>query len=55
MVEVEALVASTKPDDHKLTGLRLIRRLGGVLGALARRELNMLDLANDDGYKPIIS
>ena len=36
--EVEALVAGTKGDEKKLVGTRLIRRLGGVRGALVRRE-----------------
>ena len=39
--EVEALVAGSKDDEKKLIGPRLIRRLGGILGALARRELHM--------------
>ena len=33
--EVEALVAGTKDDEKKLIGPRLVRRLGGVPGALA--------------------
>ena len=35
----------------KLIGPRLVRRLGGIPGALARRELHMPDLAKPDGYK----
>ena len=35
----------------KLIGPRLIRRLGGIPGALARRELHLPDLAKPDGYK----
>ena len=38
----------------KLIGPRLVRRLGGVLGALARRELHMPDLAKPEGYKLIL-
>ena len=38
--EVEALVAGSKDDEKKLIGPRLVRRLGGVPGALARRELH---------------
>ena len=34
-------------------GPRLIRRLGGIPGALARRELHLPDLAKPDGYKLI--
>ena len=51
--EVEALVAGTKDDEKKLIGPRLVRRLGGVPGALARRELHMPDLEKPDGYKLI--
>ena len=43
--EVEALVAGSKDDEKKLIGPRLVRRLGGIPGALARRELHMPDLA----------
>ena len=32
--EVEALVAGSKDDEKKLIGPRLVRRLGGVPGAL---------------------
>ena len=49
--EVEALVAGTKDDEKKPIGLRLVRRLGGVPGALAKRELHMPDLAKPEGYK----
>ena len=49
--EVEALVAGSKDDEKKLIGPRLIRRLGGVPGALARRELHMPDLAKPERYK----
>ena len=52
--EVEALVAGSKDDVKKLIGPRLIRRLGGIPGALARRELHMPDLAKPDGYKLIL-
>ena len=52
--EVEELVAGSKDDEKKLVGPRLVRRLGGILGALARRELRMLDLAKPDGYKLIL-
>ena len=50
--EVEALVAGSK-GEKKLIGPRLVRRLGGVPGALARRELHMRDLAKPEGYKLI--
>ena len=49
--EVEALAAGSKDDEKKLIGPRLVRRLGGVPGAFARRELHMPDLAKPDGYK----
>ena len=52
--EVEALVAGSKDDEKKLIGPRLIRRLGGIPGALARRELHMPDLAKPEGYKLIL-
>ena len=52
--EVEALVAGSKDDEKKLIGPRLIRRLGGIPGALARRELHMPDLAKPDGYRLIL-
>ena len=35
-------------------GPRLVRRLGGIPGTLARRELHMPDLAKPDGYKLIL-
>ena len=44
--EVRALVAGSKDDEKKLIGPRLVRRLGGIPSALARRELHMPDLAN---------
>ena len=52
--EVEALVAGSKDDEKKLIGPRLVRRLGGVPGALAKKELHMPDLAEPDGYKLIL-
>ena len=52
-IEVEALVAGSTDDEKKLIGPRLVRRLGGVPGALARRELHMPDLAKPPGYKLI--
>ena len=52
--EVEALVAGSKDDEKKLIGPRLVRRLGGIPGALARRELHMPDLAKPDGYQLIL-
>ena len=54
LFEVEALVAGTKDDEKKLIGSRLVRRLGGIPGALARRELHMPDLAKPEGYKLIL-
>ena len=53
-VEVEALVAGSKDDEKKLIGPRLVRRLGGVPGALARREMHMPDLAKPEGHKLIL-
>ena len=50
----EALVAGSKDDEEKLIGPRLIRRLGGIPGALARRELHMPDLPKPEGYKLIL-
>ena len=41
-------------DEKKLVGPRLVRRLGGIPGALVRRELHMPDLAKPDGYKLIV-
>ena len=41
-------------DEKKLIGPRLVRRLGGVPGALARRELYMPDLAKPEGCKQIL-
>ena len=52
--EVEALVAGSKDDEKKLIGLRLVRRLGGLPRALARREWHMQDLAKPGGYKLIL-
>ena len=52
--EVEALVAGSKDDEKKLIGPRLVRRLGGIPGALARRELHKPDFAKTDGYKLIL-
>ena len=52
--EVEALVAGSKDDGKKLIGPRLVRRLGGIPGAMARRELHMPDLAKPGGYKLIL-
>ena len=51
---VEALVAS-KDDEKKLIGPRLFRRLGGVPGALARRELHMPDLAKPEEFNQILT
>ena len=53
--DIEAYVHGTKAEDKKLCGPRLLRRLGGIPGALARRELKALDLAKDDGYKLILA
>ena len=52
--EVEAMVAGSKDDEKKLIGPRLVRRLGGIPGALARRELHMPELAKPEGYKLIL-
>ena len=52
--EVEELFSGSKDDEKKLIGPRLVRRLGGILGALARRELRMPDLAKPDRYKLIL-
>ena len=45
MFDVDALVAGTKPDERKFLGPRVVRRLGGIPGALARRALKMVELA----------
>ena len=45
-LEVGSLVAGSKDDEKKLIGPRLVRRLGGIPSALARRGLHMPDLAN---------
>ena len=47
--DIEAYVHGTKAEDKKLCGTRLLRRLGGIPGALARRELKAADLAKEDG------
>ena len=47
MFEVEAWVGGSKDDEKKLIGPRLVRRLGGVPGALAQRELHMPDLPRE--------
>ena len=52
--EVEALVAGSQDDGKQLIGHRLVRRLGGIPGALARRELHMPDFAKPDGHKLIL-
>ena len=52
--EVDALVAGSENDEKKLTGPRLVRRLGAVPGALAGRELHKPDLAKPEGYKLIL-
>ncbi len=51
--DVEAYVHGTKADDMKLCGPSLLRRLGGIPGALERRELKAPDLAKDEGYQLI--
>ena len=48
------MVAGSKDDEKKLIGPRLVRWLGGVPGALARRELHMPDLAKPEGYKLVM-
>ena len=53
-LEVDALVAGSKDDEKKLIGPRLVRRLVGVPGALAKRELHLPDLAKPPGYKLIL-
>ena len=52
--EVEAWVTGSENDEKKLIETRLVRRLGGVPGALARRELHMPDLAKPEGYTLIL-
>ena len=47
--EVGALVAGSKDDEKTLIGPPLVRRLGGVPGALAKRELRIPDLAKPEG------
>ena len=48
------MVAGSEDDKKKLIGPRLVRWLGGVPGALARRELHMPDLAKPERYKLIL-
>ena len=55
LFEFEDLVAGSKDDEKKLIGPRMVRRLGGVPGALAKRELHMPDLARPGGYKLILT
>lgn len=52
--DVQAYVLGTKAEDRPLLGPRLARRLGGVPGALARRQLNFEALASENGYKIIL-
>ena len=49
--EVEVLVARSKDDEKKRIGPRLVRRLGRVPGALARRELHVPYLAKPEKGK----
>ena len=53
--EVDSLVAGTKKEDRLYIGPRLLRRLGGIPGALARRELKADTLSKDGGHKLIIA
>ena len=52
--DVETWVAGFKVDDRPLLGPRLARRIGGVPGALARRELNTVELSKPQGWKTVI-
>ena len=52
--DVETWVAGYKVEDRALLGPRLARRIGGVPGALARRELSTTDLSKPEGWKVII-
>ena len=49
----DSLLDGTKNDEKKVIGPRLVRRLGGFLGGLARPELHMPDLAKPEGFKLI--
>ena len=53
--DVETYIHGTKPEDRKVCGPRLLRRLGGIPGALARREIVPSDLTKDDGFKLIFA
>ena len=53
--DVETYIHGTKQDDRKLCGPRLLRKLGGVPGALAGREITPEVLAKEDGYKLIFA
>ena len=55
MYDVQIYIHGTKADERKLCGPRLLRRLGGVPGALIRREIKPEDLAKDDGHKLIFA
>ena len=55
MYDVQIYIHGTKADERTLCGPRLVRRLGGVPGALIRREIKPEDLAKDDGHKLIFA
>ena len=53
--EVRALIAGSRDHEKKRIGPRLVRRLGGAPGALARQELHIPDLEKPEGYKLILA
>ncbi len=52
--DVEAQVHFTKTEDRWLRGPRLLCRIGGIPGALARRDLKPQDLAKINGDNLIL-
>ncbi len=45
----------SRAEDKKLIGPRLLRRLGGIPGTLARRAFKPADLGKEDGNKLILA
>ena len=52
--EVHTWSASHKADDKVLLGPRLARKLGGIPGALARRELKTETLSTPEGVQHVL-
>ena len=53
--DVENYVHGTKIDERKLCGPRLLRKLGGIPGALARRKLKPEETSREEGWKLIFA